>query len=111
MLGASGAMQRRKARLDGRDRRLSQRRRHLHRLYHARLSRQIHALHEPAAGFAFVLGGGADLRTRDSCFAALYAVFAEQRAELAQADTVMWGGHSCPPLLNLLLNLEVALES
>ena len=42
--------------MDGRDRRLSQRRRNLHRLHHARLSRQIHAVHESAAGFASVFG-------------------------------------------------------
>src|SRR5205085_1155258 len=36
-------------RLDGRHRRLPQRRRHLHRLHHARLPRQVHALYGRAA--------------------------------------------------------------
>src|SRR5271166_421100 len=78
----------------------------MHRLHHARLSRQIHALHESAAGFASLLGGGADIWPRNSCVAAVYAVVAEQRAKLAQADAVMWGGHSCPQRLNLFLNFE-----
>ena len=43
-------LQRAQARLDGRHRRLPQRRRHLHRLHHARLPRQVHALHGRAAG-------------------------------------------------------------
>ena len=45
MLGAGGAVQRRQTRLDGRHRRLPERRRHLHRLHDARISRQVHALH------------------------------------------------------------------
>ena len=49
LLGAGGAVQRRQARLDGRHRRLPQRRRHLHRLHHARLPRQVHAVHGRAA--------------------------------------------------------------
>ena len=49
LLGAGGAVQRRQARLDGRHRRLSQRRRHLHRLHHAGLPRQVHAVHGRAA--------------------------------------------------------------
>ena len=42
-------LQRAEARLDGRHRRLPQRRRHLHRLHHARLPRQVHAVHGRAA--------------------------------------------------------------
>ncbi len=49
LLGAGGQLQRHQARLDGRHRRLSQRRRHLHRLHHARLPRQVHAVHGRAA--------------------------------------------------------------
>ena len=41
LLGTGGAVQRRQARLDGRDRRLPQRRRHLHRVHHARIPRQV----------------------------------------------------------------------
>ena len=36
----------------GGHRRMSQRWRHLHRMYHAGISRQVHAVHGPAAGFA-----------------------------------------------------------
>ena len=50
MLGSGGQLQCAQARLDGRHRRLSQRRRHLHRLHHAWLSRQVHAFHGRAAG-------------------------------------------------------------
>ena len=39
LLGTGGELQRSQARLDGRHRRLPQRRRHLHRLHHARVSR------------------------------------------------------------------------
>ena len=49
LLGAGGQLQRAQARLDGRHRRLPQRRRHLHRLHHARLPRQVHAVHGRAA--------------------------------------------------------------
>jgi hydrogenase small subunit len=45
LLGTGGQLQRHQARLDGRHRRLSQRGRHLHRLHHARLSRQVYAFH------------------------------------------------------------------
>ena len=50
LLGAGRQVQRAEARLDQRRRRLSQRRRHLHRLHHARLPRQVHAVHGRAAG-------------------------------------------------------------
>ena len=45
LLGARRQLQRDETRLDGRHRRMSERRRHLHRLHDARFSRQIHALH------------------------------------------------------------------
>src|SRR6185312_5934005 len=45
LLGPRGQLQRHQARLDGRDRRLPDRGRALHRLYHARLPRQVHAVH------------------------------------------------------------------
>src|SRR5271156_859514 len=93
MLGASGSVQRGETRLDGRHWRMSQRRRHLHRMYHARLSRQVHAFHESAAGFSFVFRCGSNLWTRDSCLAPVHAVIAEQRAQLAQTNAVMWGGN------------------
>ena len=52
LLGPGGQLQRDQARLDGRHRRLPERRRHLHRLHHARLPRQVHAVHGRAAGRA-----------------------------------------------------------
>ena len=49
VLGAGRQLQRPQARLDGRHRRLPERGRHLHRLHDARLPRQVHAVHGPAA--------------------------------------------------------------
>ena len=49
LLGAGRELQRAEARMDGGDRRLSERRRHLHRLHDARLPRQVHAVHGRAA--------------------------------------------------------------
>src|SRR5277367_2935662 len=84
-------MQRRQARLDGRDRRLPECRRHLHRMYHARISRQIHALYESAAGFSVVFGCCADVRPRHSRPAPLHPVVDEQGTQLAQADACLEG--------------------
>lgn len=50
LLGSGRQVQRAQARLDERDRRLPQRRRHLHRLHHARVPRQVHAVHGRAPG-------------------------------------------------------------
>ena len=72
MLGAGGAVQRGQARLDGRDRRMPERGRHLHRLHHAGLPRQIHAVHESAAGLAAVVQRGADVRQSDPRAAEIY---------------------------------------
>ena len=52
LLGPGGELQRHQARLDGRHRRLPERRRHLHRLHHAGLPGQIHAVHGRAARLA-----------------------------------------------------------
>ncbi len=49
LLGAGRELQRAEARLDGRHRRVPQRRRHLHRLHHAGLPGQVHAVHGRAA--------------------------------------------------------------
>ena len=65
LLGAGGQLQRHQARLDGRHRRLSQRRRHLHRLHHARLPRQVHALHGRAARRHAVLDAHQHVRPGD----------------------------------------------
>ena len=57
LLGAGGQLQRPQAGLDGRHRRLPERRRHLHRLHDARLPRQVHAVHGRAARGAAVVDG------------------------------------------------------
>ena len=62
LLGPGGQLQRPQARLDGRHRRLPQRRRHLHRLHHARLPRQVHAVHGRAAGRQDLVGARQRLR-------------------------------------------------
>ena len=49
LLGPRGQLQCSQTRVDGRHRRLPQRRRHLHRLHHARIPRQVHALHGRAS--------------------------------------------------------------
>src|SRR5450755_4116991 len=83
MLGTGGAVQRRQARLDGRGRWLSKRWRHLHRLHYARLPRQVHAVHEPAAGVVIVGQRGTDLWEGHSRVSKVYPGLAEPRAELA----------------------------
>src|SRR5687767_244015 len=50
LLGTGRRVQRAQTRLDGRDRRLPERRRRLHRMHDAWLPRQVHAVHERAAG-------------------------------------------------------------
>ena len=50
MLGAGRQLQCPETRMDGGNRRLPKRRRHLHRLHHARLPGQVHAIHGRAAG-------------------------------------------------------------
>ncbi len=69
LLGTGRDVQRPEARLDQRDRRLPQRRRHLHRLHDARLPRQVHAVHGRATGqqgldSAAAVYGGAIRRLR-----------------------------------------------
>ena len=73
MLGSGGAVQRGEARLDVRDRRVPECGRDLHRLHHAGVSGQIHAVHESASGLAAVFESGDDIRPGDSRAAAVYA--------------------------------------
>ncbi len=56
LLGSGRAVQRGETRLDGGDRRVSERRRDLHRLHDAGLSGQVHAVHGSATRFAAVVG-------------------------------------------------------
>ena len=64
-------------RLDGRDWRLSQRWRNMYRVHPARLSRQVHAIYESAAGLTPVIGCGSDIRTVNSRLATVHAVVTE----------------------------------
>jgi hypothetical protein len=73
MLGSGGAVQRGEARVDGRDRRMPECRRNLHRVHNARIPRQIYAVYESAAGIVIIVVGGADLWTRHSCLAEVHA--------------------------------------
>src|SRR5580698_7750536 len=75
--------------MDGRDGRVSQCRRHLHWVYHARLSRQVHAVHESTPGFSFVFGCRANLWACHSRLAAFHPGIAEQGTQLAKADAEM----------------------
>ena len=72
----------------GGNRRLPECRRNLHRLHDARISGQVHAVHESAAGVAALLERGDDVRPGDSCAAPVHPGIAEQRAELAKPAQV-----------------------
>jgi hypothetical protein len=50
----------------------------LYWLHHAGISRQIHAVHEPAAGISAIVERGVNLRPGHSRLAAFHAGFAEQ---------------------------------
>jgi hypothetical protein len=52
-------------------------------MHDARISRQIYALHESAAGVAAFLCRGSDLRAGDSLFAEVYTNVVEQGTKLA----------------------------
>ena len=61
----------------GRHWRMPERRGHLHRMYHAGLSRQVHALYEPAAGLSVVFRCGSDLWARHPRLEAYHAIIAK----------------------------------
>src|SRR5271154_5548609 len=77
MLGTGGAVQRGKARMDGRNRGMPECGGNLHRMHDAGIPGQVHAVHEPATGVATFIGGGDDVWAGDSCAAAVYAGFTE----------------------------------
>jgi hypothetical protein len=58
----------------------------LHRVHDAGISRQVHAIYEPAARIAAVISCGTDLRAGDSCLAAIHTGIVEQGTELAEAS-------------------------
>ena len=72
VLGTGCSVQRGETRLDGGHRRVPQCRWHLYRLHHARLSGQIYALHEPAAGLTAFCERNRDLWKSDSRAAQVY---------------------------------------
>ena len=86
LLGSGGAVQRGQARMDWRNRRLPQRGWNLHWLHHAGVSRQIHALHEPAARLSAFFGRSPNLWSGNSCIAQVHTGFAQQSAELASTE-------------------------
>jgi hypothetical protein len=55
-------------------------------MYDARISGQVYAVHESAAGVAAVVERDRDVWARDPCVAAIYAGLDEQGAELAAAS-------------------------
>src|ERR1700683_1896543 len=71
--------------MDGRCRRLRERRWHLHRLHNAGICRQIHAVHGSTARLNPFVPSHPDLRRRHPCTARFSASVDEQRARLAQA--------------------------
>jgi NADH ubiquinone oxidoreductase, 20 Kd subunit len=83
LLGAGREVQRAQARLDERDRRLPQRRRHLHRLHHAGLPGQVHAVHGRAARQPGLDRGQRPVRDRDPRPARDHAGHGRQRAQVA----------------------------
>ena len=85
MLGTCRAMQCGEARMDGRHRRMPERRRDLHRLHHARLPGQIHALHEPTPGVVIVVACRADVWPGDSRSPPIYADVTQQGAKLEES--------------------------
>ena len=84
LLGAGGSMQRWQAWLDGRNRRLPERGRNLHRLHHAWFPRQVHAIHGSAARFATLFERGHDIRPSHSRVKALHTGVPQSRAQLAR---------------------------
>src|SRR5205809_749602 len=83
MLGSGGELQRDQAGLDGRDWRMSECRRDLHRLHNAGVSGQVHAVHGRAAGGEFYEHDDWLVRTADSHAAWSDEPAGQQGAEVA----------------------------
>src|SRR5882672_3995473 len=86
VLGPRRRLQRAQARLDERDRRLPQRRRRVHRLHDAGLPRQVHAVHERAAGRGHLDLRRADVRPHGARAPQLHEVRPRQGAVVAPDD-------------------------
>src|SRR5258708_23909203 len=86
LLGSGCQLQRAKTRLDGRHWRVPKRRRHLHRLHHAGLPGQIHAVHGRAAGSEGLLRHDQHLRQDDPNSARIYQRNGEQGTEVAASS-------------------------
>jgi hypothetical protein len=52
-------------------------------LHHARISRQVYAIHESATRFTLIFGGCANLWSRNSRATAIHTGVAQQRTKLA----------------------------
>src|SRR3954467_11193805 len=83
VLGPGGQLQRAQARLDGGDRRLPERGRHLHRLHDAGLPRQVHAVHGRPARRRRLVVAGQRLRHGRAQAALDHQQDGQQRAEVA----------------------------
>src|SRR5579884_402611 len=99
LLGTGGQLQRYQARLDAWNRRLSERGRYLHRLHHARLPGQVHALYGRASGRAPVLGRHRDVREDHSRPPRSDQQHGQQRAEVAAYRAKVNHGISTQDLL------------
>src|ERR1700686_3244451 len=78
-------MQCREAGMDGRNRRVPQRGRNLHRMHDAWFSGQVHAVYESAARFSAFLERRDDVWTGHSCVEKVHAVLSEQRTVVESA--------------------------
>ena len=85
VLGPGGQVQRAQAGVDQRRRRVPQCRRHLHRVHHARVSRQVHAVHGRTARSPCLDPGQWHLRPGHPQPAQDHGPHARRRTEVAQA--------------------------
>src|SRR5205085_6197010 len=86
LLGTGGQLQCPQARLDELPRRLPQRGRHLHRLHHARVPGQVHALHGRASGSDAVVDAREAVRDVDPEAARHHQRHRQPGTPLAEAD-------------------------
>jgi len=105
LLGSGGAMQRREARLDEWNWRVPKRGWNLHRMHDAGFSGQVHAVYEPAAGFAAVFQRGDDVWPGNSRVAAVHTGVIEQRAVLETADGGVMTHEECKTVRTCVLSV------
>src|SRR5262245_11083105 len=85
LLGSRRQLQRDETRLDARNRWLPERWRHLHRVYNARLPRQIHAVHGRTTGRWILIHHGNRVRTHDHRSAKCDESHGQQRTKVASS--------------------------